>query len=71
MNNKLLSVILVAGIASTGFAALSSADSTATGNLFGERQQIESLLQKVEAGETLTADEQAKLDAAKSIFDAR
>lgn len=65
MNNKILSVVLVLGIASTGFAAISSANDSSSGALNSE---IRLLLEKVRLGETLTEAEQAELDAAKESF---
>lgn len=67
MNNKLVSVVLVAGIAATGFAGLSSANETNSGSALGNKTEIKELFNKVKAGESLTADEQATLDEAKSI----
>lgn len=67
MNNKLVSVVLVAGIAATGFAGLSSASESASGSIFGNKTEIQELFKKVESGETLTADEQATLDSAKAM----
>ncbi len=63
MNNKILSVILVAGIATTGFAGISAAN---TGDTLREgNSQIRELIQKEKSGETLTAEEQATLETAK------
>lgn len=67
MNNKLVSVVLVAGIAATGFAGLSSANDSVTGSIFGNKTEIKELFDKMQAGETLTADEQAILDEVKSM----
>lgn len=64
MNNKILSVVLVAGIATTGFAALSSADDN--GTILGGNSEIRELIEKSRNGETLTADEQATLDEVKA-----
>lgn len=63
MNNKILSVVLVAGIASTGFAGISAANSGALD--FGDKTEIRELFLKAKSGETLTADEQSTLDTAK------
>jgi len=67
MNNKIVSVVLVAGIAATGFAGLSSASDWASGSIFGNKAEVRELFNKVEAGETLTADEQATLDSAQAM----
>lgn len=64
MNNKLLSVVLVVGIASTGFAGISAANSGKV--LSEEKSEMRELFEKSKAGETLTADEQAVLDAVKA-----
>ena len=34
MNNKIVSVVLIAGIAATGFAGISAANETSTGSFF-------------------------------------
>ena len=65
MNNKILSVVLVAGVAATGFAGLSSASETGTG-FFKGNSEIRELKEKVESGVELTATEQATLDELKS-----
>ncbi len=63
MNNKILSVVLVLGIASTGFASISSADDTATGSVKSEMRQ---LFEKLKSGVTLTVEEQAQLASVKT-----
>lgn len=63
MNNKILTVVLVAWIATTGFAGISAANS---GTLdFGNKSEMRGLFEKAQSGETLTADEQVTLDSAK------
>jgi len=62
LNNKILSVVLVAGIATTGFAALSSANNSGTGSAFRGKGVMSQIEQKVQNGETLTADEQTQYD---------
>ena len=65
MNNKLLSVVLVLGIASTGFAAISSANDSTSGSV---TTQMHQLFEKIKSGTELTTEEQAQLDAAKAQF---
>jgi len=65
MNNKILTVVLVAGIATTWFAGISAANS---GSLsFWNKAEIRELLEKAESWVELTTDEQATLDAAKAM----
>lgn len=66
MNNKLLSLVLLLGIASTGFVAYTNADDSALWKLMGNKSEIRQLMQKLEAGETLTDEEQALVDEAES-----
>lgn len=66
MNNKLLTWVLILGIASTGFAALSSADDSSTGSFLKGNSEIRELMQKAKAGEQLTIVEQATLDEVKA-----
>ena len=65
MNNKLLTWVLILGIASTGFAALSSADDSGEKTLKWN-SEIRELMQKAKSGETLTVVEQTTLDEAKA-----
>lgn len=65
MNNKILSVVLVAGIATTGFAWLSSANETWTGVINGN-SEIQEIKEKLESGLALTVWEQSTLDEAKA-----
>lgn len=60
MNNKILSVVLVAGIASTWFAALSSADDSR--GIFWNKGEVRQILEKIESWESLTAEEQVIYD---------
>ena len=69
MNNKILSVVLVAGIATTGFAGISRANYSSNGSNFGNKWEIRQLLEKAESWETLTEEEQALLDAEKEKMD--
>lgn len=62
MNNKILSVVLVAGIAATGFAGISSASET---GLFKGNSEIREIKEKLESGLEITQAEQALLDEAK------
>ena len=65
MNNKILSVVLVAGIATTSFAGISAANESGS-SFFGEnKSEIRELMQKARSGEELTADEQSSLDEMK------
>lgn len=64
MNNKIVSVVLVAGIAATGFAGISAASDSGTW-FFKGNTEIKELLTKVKSGEELTITEQATLDEAK------
>ncbi|NDK09321.1 hypothetical protein GW846_00905 [Candidatus Gracilibacteria bacterium] len=67
MKNKILSAVLVLGIASTSFAAVTNANNSSTHSLlFGSKSEIRQLMDKVEAGESLTSAEQAKLDELES-----
>jgi len=66
MNNKILSVVLVAGIATTSFAGISAANNS--GSLLWDKSEIRELMVKSESGEALTSDEQALLDEAKTKF---
>lgn len=66
MNNKIVSVVLVAGIAATGFAGLSSASETQTWSFFKWNTEIKELFEKVKSGAELTADEQAILDEVRA-----
>ncbi len=66
MNNKIVSVVLIAGIATTGFAAVSSADESVTGSFFKGNTEIKELFEKAKSGEELTVDEQATLDEVKA-----
>ncbi len=70
MNNKLLTWVLILGITTTWFAALSSADDS------GERwfkwdPEIRELFQKAKSGETLTTAEQAQVDEIKAEKEAK
>ena len=65
MNNKLLTWVLILGIASTGFAALSSADDSGENKMRGN-SEIRELFQKAKSGETLTVAEQTQVDEAKA-----
>jgi hypothetical protein len=62
MNNKILSVVLVAGIAVTGFAGISSASET---GLFKGNSEIREIKEKLESGLEITQAEQTLLDEAK------
>lgn len=82
MNNKLLSVVLVAWIAATWFAGISSADESSTGSVTStkherieltveqqaEREAMKALKEKVKAGTELTDAEQAQVDEFKANF---
>lgn len=65
MNNKILSVVLVAGVAVTGFAGISSASEAWTDFLKGN-SEIREIKQKIESGIEITDVEQATLDEARS-----
>jgi len=65
MNNKILSVVLVAGVAVTGFAGLSSANETGTG-FFKGNSEIREIKEKIESGVEITETEQTLLDEARS-----
>ena len=70
MNNKLLTWVLILGITTTWFAALSSADDS------GERwfkwdPEIRELFQKAKSGETLTTAEQAQVEEIKAEKEAK
>ena len=66
MNNKIVSVVLVAGIAATGFAGISAASETSTGSFLKWNTEIKELFQKAKSGVELTAEQQATLDEAKA-----
>lgn len=68
MNNKILSVVLVAGIATTGFAAVGSANETLSGSIQVDTLQVREIFEKSRNGEVLTSDEQNIFDRAKSHF---
>lgn len=76
MNNKLLSAVLVAWIAVTGFAWMSSADETNTGSTKGqfekvkltdaqiaEKEAIKAIMEKKRDWETLTSEETASIES--------
>lgn len=65
MNNKILSVVLVAGVAVTGFAGISSASETSSGFQKGNWEMRE-IREKLESGTEITDAEQILLDEAKS-----
>ena len=65
MNNKLLTGVLIVGIASTGFAALWNADDSGE-NQIRWNSEIRELFQKAKSGEALTLTEQATVDQAKA-----
>ncbi len=68
MNNKILSAVLLTGIAASGFAGISAADDTQTGSLTDtQHEAMHDLMDKLRAGETLTDSEQAELDELKSL----
>lgn len=69
MNNKVLSVVLVAGIAATGFAGVSSANLSGSG--FTVDAEIKELIMKARSGEDLSVQEQAKIDELKAQFSER
>lgn len=62
MNNKILSLVLLLWIASTGFASYTNADNSNFWKLLGNKWEIRLLIDKVESGEALTPEEQAILD---------
>jgi len=66
MNNKIVSTVLIIGIAGTAFAGATSADTSERGFLFKGNSEIKTLIEKVRSGEELTADEQATLDTLKA-----
>ena len=66
MNNKLLSGVLVLGIAATGFAGLTSADDTTSGTGTKNNSEVRELFEKQKSGITLNAEELAKLENAKT-----
>ena len=66
MNNKLLSGVLVLGIAATGFAGVSSANESNSGATTEQKTEMRELFQKVKSGVTLTDAEQAIVDEAKA-----
>ena len=68
MNNKILSLVLLAGIATTGFAGISSANNSQINSKFRNKSEIRQIHDKLEAGESLTAEELEFLDAAKQNF---
>lgn len=70
MNNKILSVVLVAGIAATWFAGISSANETGSGGIKID-SEIRELIMKARSGEELSSDEQAKIDEIKAQFSER
>lgn len=66
MNNKLLSWVLVLGIAATGFTGLSSADDTNIWTTLFPNSEIRELIQKARTGEVLTDDEAVLVETAKA-----
>lgn len=60
MNNKILSVVLVLGIASTWFTAISSANS---GKILIQNSELRELLKKSRSGEELSTEEYEVLKA--------
>ncbi len=71
MNNKILSLVLLAGIATTGFAGISAASNSQVNSKFRNKSEIRQIHDKLEAGESLTAQELEFLDAAKEKFHER
>ena len=66
MNNKIVSVVLVAWIAATGFAGISSANDSGSGIVIDN--ETRELIMKARSGEQLTADEQGIIDTLKEKF---
>ena len=66
MNNKLLSSVLILGIAATGFAGISSANESNSGATTEVRTEMKALFEKAQSGVTLSETELATIEEAKA-----